>query len=178
MKVIIGSTSNRKIDVVRKVFTQNYANKEIDFQGHSASSLVPDTPYDKQTHDGAINRAIACVESHPKADFYVGLESGLISRYGELFEEAWACIISKNGTKYLGYSSGLKIPDYVTNKMKELNIEHCDAMTIIEEELGKLPNDTWGTYTGGKLIRDVSLEEALRNALIQILDHEGSLYSK
>lgn len=177
MKVIVGSTSNRKIEVVRKVFNQYFNGHEVDIVGHNAISGVPNTPYDKQTPDGAKNRALDCNKNH-KADFCVGLESGLVERYGELFEEAWAYIITKNGKEYSGYSSGLKVPDYILKRMKELNLEHCDAMTIIEKELETGIADTWATYSGGIILREVSLEEALRNALIQSLPHDKNLYFK
>lgn len=62
--------------------------------------------------------------------------------------------------------------------MDELKMEHCDMMTIIEKEFGKLPNDTWGTYSGGAILREISLEEALRNALIQIAAPDNSFYKK
>jgi len=57
-------------------------------------------------------------------------------------------------------------------------MEHSEVMTLIEEEYGKLPNDTWGTYSGGLILREVSLEEALRNAVIQIVAPEQSFYRK
>ena len=176
MKIIVGSTSDRKIKVVERIF-KKYFDKNFSIKGHSALSGVPETPYDKQTFDGAKNRAVDCKKNH-KADYYAGLESGLVERYGEIYEEAWACIIDKEGKEYFGYSSGLKLPKYVLQKMKDLDLEHCDAMTIIEKELGSLPNDTWGTYSGGQLIRELSLEEALRNALVQLLPQKTSLYKE
>lgn len=57
-------------------------------------------------------------------------------------------------------------------------MEHCDVMTIIEKEFGNLPNDTWSTYSGGVIIREISLEEAIRNSLIQIVSPDKSFYNK
>ena len=68
------------------------------------------------------------------ADFYVGLESGLVERYGHIYEEAWSCAITNKGKEYFGYSSGLKVPDYILKRMDELKLEHCMAMEIIEKE--------------------------------------------
>jgi non-canonical (house-cleaning) NTP pyrophosphatase len=177
MKVVLGSSSERKIKTAERIFNTFFKDKKVNVVGHPAVSGVPDTPYDKQTLDGARNRAMDSQKSH-QGDCFVGLESGLVERYGDLYEEAWACIITKDGKEYLGYSSGLKLPHYVIKKMKDLGKEHCDAMTVIEEELGKLPNDTWGTYSGGILSRELSLEEALRNAVVQMVDSADSLYHK
>jgi hypothetical protein len=37
--------------------------------------------------------------------------------------------------------------------------------------------DTWSRYTGGNMSRQVSLEESLRNALIQAAQSERNLYN-
>lgn len=60
----------------------------------------------------------------------------------------------------------------------ELKMEHCWAMEVLEKEHGNLPNDSWSNYSGGMLIRATSLEESIRNALIQIVANERSFYRK
>src|SRR3989344_6893738 len=169
MKFVIGSGSKRKIDVAEKVIREFFNKGDIVINGYAAASQMPETPYDKQTFDGAKNRATDTMSHIKDADYYIGIESGLIERYGHIYEEAWAVVISKNGKECYGYSSGLKVPDYILKTMDELKMEHSDVMTIIEKEFGSLPNDTWGTYSGGMIAREVSLGEAIRNALIQIV---------
>lgn len=44
------------------------------------------------------------------------LESGLVERFGQIYEEAWACVISSEMNEYFGYSSGLKVPDSIIKK--------------------------------------------------------------
>ena len=177
MKFVIGSSSDRKIKIAEKIIKQLFADKDVSIQSYGAKSLMPDTPWDKQTFDGAKNRALDSKSRHSDANYYIGLESGLIERYGHIYEEAWAVIITED-KEYYGYSSGLKVPDFILKKMDELKMEHSDVMTIIEEEYGKLPNDTWGTYSGGTILREVSLEEALRNAFIQITCPDTGFYKK
>lgn len=176
MKIILGSASDRKIKTVEQAF-KSLTSEEIVVAGFKADSKVPETPYDKQTFDGAKNRAEHSKKGG-KADFYVGLESGLVDRYGSLYEEAWCVAIAQDGREYYGYSSGLKLPDYVIGEMKRLNKEHCDVMTILEERHGKLPNDTWGSYSAGMITRENSLFEAVRNAFIQILAPKESFYKQ
>ncbi|MFA6158025.1 MAG: inosine/xanthosine triphosphatase [Candidatus Paceibacterota bacterium] len=177
MKIILGSTNNRKIEVVKKALKTVTGNFPEVF-GFKADSKVPETPYDKQTFDGARNRAVQARDEAGDADMYIGLESGLIERYGNVYEEAWCYILTKDGREYSGYSSGLRLPDYVLSEMKRLNKEHCDVMTILEERHGNLPNDTWGSYSSGMITRENSLEEALRNVLIQIYAPEQSFYKQ
>jgi non-canonical (house-cleaning) NTP pyrophosphatase len=178
MKFIIGSASERKIKAAEKIIRQFFDGKDIEVEGYGAESRMPETPYDKETFDGARNRALDSKANITNGNFYIGLESGLIERYGHIYEEAWAAIMTSDNKEYYGYSSGLKVPDYILKRMDELKMDHSHVMTIIEEEFGKLPNDTWGTYSGGMILREVSLEEALRNALIQIAASDNSFYKK
>jgi inosine/xanthosine triphosphatase len=178
MKFIIGSLSERKINIAKEVIKELFNNEKIEVFGYPAISRVPDTPYGKQTFNGAKNRALDSMKHVEGADYYIGLESGLIERYGHIYEEAWAAIFDKNRKEFFGYSSGLKVPDYILRKMDELKLEHCDVMTILEKEHGNLPNDTWGTYSGGIIMREISLKESLRNAFIQIISDENSFYKK
>jgi inosine/xanthosine triphosphatase len=178
MKFVIGSESKRKIDIADKVIKQYFARDEVGIRSFGAKSQMPDTPWDRQTFGGARNRALDSKSKIAEGDYYIGLESGLIERYGHIYEEAWAVIITKDGKEYNGYSSGLKVPDFILKKMDEMKMEHSDVMTVIEEEYGYMPNDTWGTYSGNTIQREVSLEEALRNALIQIICPETGFYKK
>jgi len=176
MKIILGSASDRKIKITEKVIKQLF-NQECKVIGYPANSNVPDTPYDRQTYEGSRNRALDSQKSG-EADYYIGLESGLVERYDHIYEEAWSTIITKEGKEYYGYSSGLKVPDYILKKMDKLKMEHCDVMTLIEEEFNLTENDTWGTYSGGIILREISLEESLRNAFIQIISPDSSFYKK
>jgi len=178
MKFIIGSASERKIKIAEEAIRELFKDEKLIIEGYAAISGVPDTPYDQQTFDGAKNRALDSQSHNKDANYYIGLESGLVERYGHIYEEAWAAVISSDGKEFFGYSSGLKVPDYVLRKMDELKMEHCGVMTILEEEHGKLPNDTWGTYSGGMIARATSLKESLRNALIQVVARAESFYNK
>lgn len=179
MKYIVGSTSKRKLEVAEKVIREFFKNgATVEVEGYASASNVPETPYDKETFDGARNRAMDAKNNVSDAEYYIGLESGLVERYGRIYEESWAALLTQSGEEFFGYSSGLKVPDYVLQRMDALKMAHSEVMTILEQEHGKVPNDTWGSYSGGILIREVSLEEALRNALIQATAPEESFYRK
>ena len=176
MKIIVGTNNQKKLDVVQSAFTNVYSIT-VELEGYNAKSGVPEAPHDKETYDGARNRAEEC-QKMGQADFYVGIESGLVERYGNYFEEAWAVVISKDGIVQIGYSSGLLLPPIVVDRMKK-GEKHNDIMFSIDTQLN-LPDDnrdTWSRYTGGGISRQVSLEEALRNALIQSVGSENNLYS-
>lgn len=178
MKIVVGSASQRKQKTAEKIIRQLLTNEPLEFSSYEAKSGVPETPYERETFIGAKNRAQNSKDNRPDADLYIGMESGLVERYGHIYEEAWAVLITKDDKQYFGYSSGLKVPDYIIKKMDELKLPHGEVMAILEEEFKKTPNDTWGIYSGEIILREVSLEESLRNALIQIIAPKSSFYNK
>ncbi len=176
MKIVIGSSSKRKIATVEKVIRPLFRDHEVTAEGVGAHSGVPETPWDKQTFDGACARARNVLVVASGADWYVGIESGLVERYGHIYEEAWCCAISADKHEYYGYSSGLKVPDIVLRRMDELHLPHNEIMALLEKEHELTDSETWGNYSGGTLLREVSLEEAIRNAFVQAVASRNSLY--
>lgn len=177
MKIIVGTKNQKKVQVVATIFKDFFPERAIEVLGYDAMSNVPEAPHGEQTYTGAKNRAKQCY-GLGAADYYVGLESGLVKRYGHYFEEAWAVIIDKDGTERLGYSSGLMLPPIVVKRMQSGEM-HNDIMAYFDKKFN-LPDDnrdTWSRYTGGHISRQVSLEEALRNALIQNAPSSQNLYT-
>jgi inosine/xanthosine triphosphatase len=166
MRIVVGSASSRKIEVTRQTFAR-YFPGEVHAEGLAIESAVPPTPYGRDTLRGARHRARAC-RRRRQADYYVGLESGLVRRYGRLFEETWAYVLTPDQRRFVGYSSGLPVPDFILARMRESGREHFQIMEALEAERGWPVGDTWSNYTDGRIRRDVSLDEALRNAVVQI----------
>lgn len=83
-----------------------------------------------------------------------------------------------NGVQHVGYSSGLLLPEVVTRRMNNGEI-HNEIMADFDKkfDLPEDNRDTWSRYTGGFISRQISLEEALRNALIQCVPMERNLYN-
>jgi inosine/xanthosine triphosphatase len=174
MKFVVGSASHRKIVAVKK-FVILAVDQEAIVADYPAQSGVGDTPWDEETFDGARNRAIDARE-HEDGDFFIGLESGLVERYGSVFEETWSCVIDSRGNEYFGFSSGLRVPQGIIDDMSESGMTHAQVMHRLEVEHGLEDSDTWGSYTGRVIIREISLEEALRNSLVQAFAPDDSLY--
>jgi inosine/xanthosine triphosphatase len=177
MKIVVGTKNQKKIDVSLRVFKSVLNTEDVTVEGRNAQSRVPEAPYNQETYQGAYNRAVECYKEGG-ADYYIGIESGLAERYGNMFEEAWAVVISHDGTERVGYSSGLMLPKTVVDRMNA-GQKHNEIMAYFDKEFN-LPEDnrdTWSRYTGGNISRQVSLEESLRNALIQAVYSERNLYN-
>lgn len=176
MRIVVGTKNHKKVHVVTEIFQNFFTNPNIEVISHNADSKVPEAPHNQQTYEGALNRARECYRLG-SADYYIGIESGLVERYGNYFEEAWAVIISADGLEQIGYSSGLPLPPVVVKRMSR-GEKHNEIMAYYDKKFN-LPDDnrdTWSRYTGGYISRQVSLQEALRNALIQNSPSERNLY--
>lgn len=176
MKIIVGTKNQKKVSAVKTVFLEVLKPGSLEVGSYDAQSLVPDAPHNEDTYRGALNRARECAEKL-EADYYIGIESGLVERYGNYFEEAWAVVISADGGSCIGYSSGLLLPRVVVDRMKKGEkhnkiMEHYDKLFDLPED----NRDTWSRYTGGAMTRQLSLDEALRNAVVQITPSDRSLY--
>lgn len=151
MKIMIGTTNRIKLMAIEEVLLSIKAKNKIEFTTLSASieSQVPDTPYEDETIKGAKNRANLLFENYSNdADIFVGLESGLIKRYDNIYEECWCVIKDKNGDEFYGYSSGFMLPTKVTEQMKT-GKTHIQVLKDISRELNLDNRDTWSIYSKG-----------------------------
>lgn len=174
----IGTNNKEKVATAHKVLKQVIMDEEFKLEGLDVPSGFGETPVDEETKLGAHNRAKALLNMG--CDYALGVESGLVERYGDTYEEAWCCIMSKSGIWY-GYSSGLKVPNILTKMMKERGLEHFEALRT-DEIREMLPikdrKDTWANYSAHMLVRTISFEESIRNALVQIFAPSDSMYHK
>lgn len=179
MKFLIGTQNKEKVETALQVLRQ-LLGEEVGLTGIDVLSGFGETPIGEQTKTGAYNRAKALGEGY-ECDYTIGIESGLVERYGDTYEEAWCCVLTKDGKSYYGYSSGLMVPSILTEKMRRENLEHFEALRT-DEIRNLLPvknrKDTWANYSAHMVVRSISFEESLRNALVQIFAPEGSLYRR
>ena len=177
MKIALGSSSRHKIRSLKKVLAQ-LSDLSFDITVIDVESGVSETPRGRRTLEGARSRARGCKESGT-ADYYVGIESGLVCRYGVIYEEVWCCVLNRAGVEFLGYSSGLKVPDSLLEKMKKLRIPHSLVFAHINNHFDKhINSDTWGQYSGNLISRNVGICEAVRNSFVQVFSSGESLYRK
>lgn len=179
MKFMIGTQNEEKVETAATVLKGILGNQDFSLKGVDAPSGFGETPIGEETKNGAYNRAKALYLGGA-CDYGIGIESGLIERYGDTYEEAWCCIVAEEGTWY-GYSSGLTVPKILTQKMAAESLQHFEVLRS-DEIKALLPikerKDTWANYSAHMIVRRISFEEALRNALVQVFAPDESLYRK
>ncbi|MFH1316039.1 MAG: inosine/xanthosine triphosphatase [Candidatus Woesearchaeota archaeon] len=174
MKILVGSENPVKIDAVKEAFSKYFDNIEI--QGHKVSSDVPDQPLNDDTFIGAKNRALHLKrldnEKSLSADFFVGIEGGIIELNSTWFAFGAMCIIDKDGNIGLGTTSLFQLPEQMIDNLlqgKELG-DVIDKIT--GEHNSKQKNGAIGYFTKNIITRKSYYVNGIIKALIPFLNKE------
>lgn len=98
-KVIIASQNPVKINAVKAGFELMFAEQSFEFSGINVPSGVSKQPFsDKETFNGAKNRVENSAIAVTDADFYVGIEGGVIVTESDM--EAFAWVVIKSANRY------------------------------------------------------------------------------
>ena len=184
MKIVVGSTNPVKIQAVREGFGNFYPDCEA--VGAQVASGVSAQPMsEKETVNGARQRAYAALETDPKADYGVGLEGGVTEidpttpnwtgmhgGKGRLFECAWVAIVDRKGKEGLGGGLYFELPVKVAEKIKkggELGpiMDELSGESNVKQKSGAI-----GIFTKGKLTRQQAYEQLVMQALIKFVSPE------
>lgn len=161
MKIYIATKNERKIDLAKKILSSFFSDVEV--IGCEAKSEVSDTPWGKETYDGARNRSKNSLKENVIGDFGLGLETGLVEKYGNIYEETWCCITDKKEKEFWGYSSGNVIPEDVLKRFVQNKDTDTKSLEVFNQK-----DNSWQLYSGNMELRDICLENAIRLAAKQI----------
>ncbi len=164
MKIYIATKNEKKITLAKELIKQ-FLSINVKVSGCLAKSEVSDTPWDEQTYHGARNRAINSLRENSDADLGMGIETGLVERYGQLYEETWCWLVNKIGQEFWGYASGNVIPESIKKRVienKKLGIKTLEVFDV--------DNKSWVSYSGNSRIRETCLSNAIKQALIQFTE--------
>lgn len=184
IKVALASKSPVKQAVCAAIFNQ-LTNVEIILV--PVSSDVPEQPFDKQSTDGALNRAENAMRACPDADMVVAIENGIFEEDGVYVDKGIVAILTKGmkredavlecsdgvvfGQQVLAYRDGtaLTARDAVIEAGKrDGGYGVWTAGKVMAEWQPNLKHDDPHKYlTGGVKSRVEYLEDALRKAVAQ-----------
>ncbi|RLG19309.1 inosine/xanthosine triphosphatase [Candidatus Micrarchaeota archaeon] len=166
MKIAIGSANPNKVRGVRKAAAKLF--KQIEVVGIDVESGVSDQPFGKETVKGAVNRARRIVEK-VKADYGVGLESGIFEFGGKYIDMQW-CAVLHEGNVHLGCSMGFEIPPAEAKKLKKHKITLSELYYNItgDKDIG-IKEGVINYLSGGVLKRSEMTQQAFLCAMVPLM---------
>lgn len=114
LKILLGTTSQSKLDIVKSVLSSGYEIIPVDVE-----SGITNQPLDENTTiEGAVNRAKnAASSSQQEYEFSVGLEGGLEKINDLYYLVCVVALIDRRGNTYIGISHKLPLPKEVSERI-------------------------------------------------------------
>ncbi len=174
VKILVGSENPVKIESVKEVFSHYF--DDIEVIGVKVNSNVPDQPINDQTFDGAKNRAEELQKKNEQeninADFFVGIESGMMENYKKHFIFNSVCVINKKGKSGMGMSPHFEIPSDIAKELLAGAGLGKIADRVSGEDNIKQKQGIVGYLTKGKITRKSIIAQGIITALIPLLNEE------
>lgn len=166
MKIIVASENPVKIEASKNAFKAMFPQWDFTIKAVSVPSGVSDQPMsEKETQQGAWNRAHNARDQFPTADFWVGIEGGLEFKDDEM--EAFACIhIIGHERQAKAQTARFQLPPRIRELIKEgKELGEADDI-VFQKENSKQKTGAVGLLTGNVLDRTSYYKEAIILALI------------
>ena len=136
MKIVIGSANVPKREAVIEAFSRAYKGQNIDVDYVTTDSAVSSHPTSTtEAMQGALNRVADAKRQVQKADYYVGIEGGLMQSDGRAWEIGWVAISNYEGNAN-GYN-GLATNDLVTRQQAYVQGDLFALAQFLHPELYK-----------------------------------------
>ena len=171
-KIILASTNPVKIAVTKAAFVAVFPDTPFEVIPVATDSGVPPQPFDDEALEGAVNRLRAIRRSHPKADYWVSQEGGLVTDGEGFYNRAWIIFADKKGHMGKSSSPSFEIPKGVA-ELVCTGLELADASDIYFGMQG-LKNTVGGVsmVTDGLIDRKRYYLQAAIIALSQVKNHK------
>lgn len=173
MKLLIGTTNKTKINGALEAFKEYYNNVSI--EGISVSSEVSEQPLNEEIYLGARNRVNNLInfskKNKIKAEYYLGIESGIMNLYGKYIIINIAIIKDNNGHESIGTSSGFPVPDKYVQEIINTDLGKV-IDNIYKENNIRTNKGTISFLTKDKINRTILTKEAFIMALTKFINKE------
>jgi len=173
MKILMGTKNPGKVEGAKKAFERYFENVEI--EGISVNSEVPDQPVNEEIFQGAKNRVKNlrkyAEENNIKADFYVATEAGITNLLGDWIDINSAVVENDKGFQSVGTSQGFPIPEKYIKDILETELGKVMDKIFEGKELGKGKGGIYN-LTHGQVTRLELTEGAVIMALISHINND------
>jgi inosine/xanthosine triphosphatase len=166
-KIVVASKNPVKIKSALLGFQRMFPNENYEAVGVSVASGVADQPMsEEETLKGAENRVNNSYESHPDADYYVGIEGGIEEKEEEMGAFAWIVVRSKDGVYGKGRTATFFLPPRIASLVREgKELGEADDI-VFKRENSKQSNGSVGLLTGDVIDRTAYYTDAVILSLI------------
>ncbi|MDE0316774.1 MAG: inosine/xanthosine triphosphatase [Candidatus Poribacteria bacterium] len=175
-KVLIGSENNIKIESVRRSFSKFF--KSVEIKGLQVDSRVPDQPFNEETFTGAKNRAEHARrindEQHLNANFFVGIEGGVLQLHKRWFQFTVIYILDTQHRESFGTTGLYELPDWIIKKLLAGSELRHIIENLTQNSNTKKKQSASGFLTNGEVDRLQNYTQAVTFALIPFL--QDNLY--
>ncbi len=170
MRVLVGSCNPVKCAAVEEAFGLFF--EPIEALGIAVPSGVPDQPINDQTLVGARNRArgLQAVEEADQADYFVGIEGGIVEQVGRVFAFGGMCIVDRRGHEALGSSPYFELPSEVARQVLAGNELGVVMDKLTGQQNSKHRGGAIGHFTRGVMDRRALYVAGLVVALVPFLN--------
>ena len=167
MKVAVGTQNLKKVNAVMtalELYDIEYSIEQL-----NVKSGVPKQPFEEEIYQGAVNRVFNMKKLRINSDIYIGIEGGIMCKFGHYFNVQVAYILTKNDEHGVGISSALPIPEQYIQGMRGTSFSR-----IIDQ---KIMGGT-GVLTNFYTNRQKLIEESVVMALTSIINPNWNLDAK
>ena len=179
-KVLIGSENNVKIESARQSFSRFF--KPVEIQGLPADPGVPDQPINEETFTGAQNRAEHVKrindEQGLNANFFVGIEGGILQLYNRWFQFSVICILDQHHRESFGTTGLYELPNWIVEKLLAGSELGHIIDELAQDSNTKEKQSTIGFLTNGEVDRLKNNTRAITFALVPFLQENLYFQSK
>jgi inosine/xanthosine triphosphatase len=171
INIVVASRNPVKIDAVRQAFSSQFPAVGLELIPVDIDSGVSDQPdSDHETRRGSRNRAEEAWRSHPDADFWIGLEGGVVTIDDQLMAFAWMAIRGRNGKISDARTATLPLPPAVRELIAS-GVELGEANDRVFSTINsKQQGGAFGLLTDGLYTREDVYRQALIFALIPFVN--------
>lgn len=173
MKIVIGSANVPKREAVIEAFRRAHKDQHIDANYVTTDSAVSSHPTSAtEAMQGALNRVADARRQVQEADYYVGIEGGLLQSDGRAWEIGWVAISNSEGSVATGLSAGIELQGTILKAVQE-GIELNDVLEDIYGTKGVgNANGYNGLATNDLVTRQQAYVQGVLFALAQFLHPE------
>ena len=168
-KVIIASKNPVKIEATSAGFHRMFKNESFVIEGISVPSGVRDQPMsNKETLDGARNRANNAKDQFPNAEYWVGIEGGIHEDDFGMQAFAWI-VIQSNDRSNQAQTAVFYVPEPIAKMVREgVELGEADDQYFGRSN-SKQKDGAVGILTNGEIDRKAYYEHAMIMALIPFI---------